>query len=59
LADEFFERLRRGGVFMDVDAGFFAEDQAEQGLEDAAVAVRFAGFVADAVAEGKANGRLR
>src|SRR6476469_4191047 len=54
LADEFLEWLRRGGVFLDVDAGFFAQDEAEQCLEDAAVAVRFTGFGARAVADEEA-----
>jgi len=58
LADEFFQRFGVGGVFLDVDAGFLAEDETEQGFEDAAVVVRFARFGAGAVADEEAA-RLR
>jgi hypothetical protein len=49
LADEFFQRFGGGGIFLDVDAGFLAQDEAEQRLEDDAVALRVAGFVAGTV----------
>jgi hypothetical protein len=48
LAEEVLQRFGAGGGFLDVDAGFFAEDKAEEGFEDAAVAIRFAGFGAGA-----------
>jgi hypothetical protein len=54
LAKEVLQRFGAGGVFLDVDAGFFAQDQAEQGFEDAAVALRFAAFVAVAAADEEA-----
>jgi hypothetical protein len=34
LADEFFQWLGAGDVFLNVDAGFLAENEAEQGLEN-------------------------
>jgi hypothetical protein len=58
LAEEILQRFRAGGVFLDVDAGFFAQDEAEQCLEDAAVALWFAGFAAVADEEAAWDERL-
>jgi hypothetical protein len=54
LADEFFQRFGGGGVFLDIDAGFLSQDEAEQRFGDAAVALRVAGFVAGTVADKEA-----
>jgi hypothetical protein len=54
LADEFLQWLGAGGVSLNVDAGFLAQNEAEQGREDAAIALRLAGFVAGAVADEEA-----
>src|ERR1041384_1221170 len=50
LAEEILQRFGAGGVFLDVDACFFAQDQAEQRFEDAAAALCFAGFASVAAA---------
>lgn len=55
MTNEFFQRFGARRIFLKVDAGFFAEDEAEQRFEDAAVALLFARFGAGAAADEEAT----
>ena len=51
MAEKILQRFGAGGIFLDVDAGFFAQDEAEQRLEDTAAALLFAGLRAPRIDE--------